>query len=254
MTERLLAGKCALVTGASGGLGRHFARTLARAGVKVALGARRIEPLRATIEAIEADGSAALAVELDVASAPGVAGAVETVAATLGGIDVLVNNAGVATTRPLLEQTESDWQSVLEVNLTGAWRVAQAVARHMSATELGGSIINIASIVGLRPAGQVAGYAASKAGLIHLTRAMALELARYRIRVNAIAPGYIETDLNREFFATEAGEALVKRIPQRRLGQPQHLDGALLLLASEASAYMTGAVIPVDGGHLCSSL
>jgi NAD(P)-dependent dehydrogenase (short-subunit alcohol dehydrogenase family) len=244
----------AIVTGASGALGSHFARTLARSGMRVALGARRVESLCRTVSEIAADGGDAMAVALDVTDPESVAAAMETVVGAMGGLDVLVNNAGIATTRPLLEQSEADWSEVLDVNLTGAWRMAQAAARQMVASESGGSIIHIASILGLRVAAQVPGYVASKAGLIHLTRAMALELARYDIRVNAIAPGYIRTDINNDFFATTAGEAMVKRIPQRRLGEPEDLDGPLLLLASDASRYMTGSVITVDGGHLCGAL
>jgi NAD(P)-dependent dehydrogenase (short-subunit alcohol dehydrogenase family) len=246
--------KRALVTGASGLLGRHFAKTLARAGMRVALAARRIETLEATIKEIRSNGGEAIAVEMDVAESASVAEGMNTISNKFGELNVLVNNAGIATMRPLLEQTDEDWKRVLEVNLTGAWRVAQATAKRMAASGNGGSIIHIASILGLRVAAQVPAYAASKAALIHLTRAMALELARYRIRVNAIAPGYIRTDINREFFTTEAGEALVHRIPQRRLGEPEDLDGPLLLLASDSSRYMTGTVIPVDGGHLCSAL
>ncbi|MCY1308152.1 2-dehydro-3-deoxy-D-gluconate 5-dehydrogenase [compost metagenome] len=156
--------------------------------------------------------------------------------------------------RPALELSEDDWTGLVDVNLNGAWRVAQAAARHFIAHGTPGAIVNIASILGQRVASHVAPYAAAKAGLLHLTRALALEWARHGIRVNALAPGYIATDLNREFFASPAGEALIKRVPQRRLGQPQDLDGPLLLLASDASAFMTGSVIDVDGGHLASSL
>jgi NAD(P)-dependent dehydrogenase (short-subunit alcohol dehydrogenase family) len=246
--------KRALVTGASGSLGRHFAKTLARAGMDVALAARRVDALKSTIEEIRAIGGEAVAVKMDVADSTSVAQAMSIIFDKLGELNVLVNNAGIATTRPLLEQTDDDWKRVFEVNLTGAWRVAQATAKQMAASGNGGSIIHIASILGMRVAAQVPAYAASKAALIHLTRAMALELARYQIRVNAIAPGYIRTDINREFFTTKAGEALVHRIPQHRLGEPEDLDGPLLLLASDSSRYMTGTVIPVDGGHLCSAL
>ena len=169
-------------------------------------------------------------------------------------ITVVVNNAGIAVTKPILDQTEDDWRQVVGVNLDGAWRVAQAAARHMVQHAQGGSIVNVASILGLRVTAQVPAYAASKAALVQLTKAMALELARHRIRVNALAPGYIETSINRDFFASEAGQALIKRIPQRRIGTPQDLDGPLLLLASDAGAYMTGAIVAVDGGHLVSSL
>jgi NAD(P)-dependent dehydrogenase (short-subunit alcohol dehydrogenase family) len=150
--------------------------------------------------------------------------------------------------------TEADWRRVLDTNLDGAWRVAQAAAKSMVAAGKGGSIINIASILGLRVATSLIAYAAAKAALVQVTQALALEWARHRIRVNAIAPGYIETDMNREFFRSEAGQGVIKRIPQRRIGQPSDLDGALLLLASEAGAYMTGSILVADGGHLVGSL
>jgi NAD(P)-dependent dehydrogenase (short-subunit alcohol dehydrogenase family) len=189
-----------------------------------------------------------------VTDAASVARAFEAGAQALGTINVVVNNAGIAITRPLLDHTEDDWLQVIDVNLNGAWRVAQAAARHMVANGAGGSIVNVASILGLRVAAQVPSYAASKAALIQLTKAMALELARHRIRVNALAPGYIETGINRGFFASEAGQALIKRVPQRRIGKAEELDGALLLLASDAGAYMTGSVLTVDGGHVVGSL
>jgi NAD(P)-dependent dehydrogenase (short-subunit alcohol dehydrogenase family) len=167
---------------------------------------------------------------------------------------VIVNNAGVTATGPALQQSEQDWDTVIDTNLKGGWLVAQEGARRLVAAHIPGSIINIASILGERVAGGVAAYAISKAGLIQATKALALELARYEIRVNAILPGYIVTDLNREFLESEAGERLRARIPTRRFGQVEHLDGPLLLLASAASAHMTGAVLAVDGGHLVSSL
>lgn len=249
-----LPGRPALVTGASSGLGRHFALTLARAGAKVALAARRVDRLEAVRREIEVAGGEAVALSLDVTDAGSVAAAVDAAAARLGPLRVLVNNAGVAVTRGVLEASEADWDGVIATNLKGAWLVAQAAARHMAAHKEGGSIVNIASITGMRVAGGVSAYAASKAGLLQLTGALALELARHRIRVNAIAPGYIETELNREFVASSAGEALVRRIPQRRLGRAGELDGALLLLASDAGSYMTGSTLVVDGGHLQSSL
>jgi NAD(P)-dependent dehydrogenase (short-subunit alcohol dehydrogenase family) len=253
-TADCLNGKTALVTGASSGLGAHFALTLARHGARVVLAARRRDRLDAVADEIRSAGGSAFAVELDVRRQASVDAAVKEAQCAAGPITVLVNNAGVAIDKPLLEQSEQDWDDVLETNLSGAWRVAQAVARHMAAVDAGGSIINIASIAGLRVAARISAYVASKAGLIRLTQAMALELARHHIRVNAIAPGYIETDLNRAFFASEAGKALIKRIPQRRIGRPEDLDGALLLLASDASNFMTGSVVTVDGGHLVSSL
>ena len=249
-----LKGKTAFVTGAFGDLGRHFALTLSRAGAKVALAGRRLPEGEKLAKVIANEGGEATVIALDVSDPAKVAAAVDKAQASLGPITVLVNNAGIAVTKPVLDQTEQDWMSVIDVNLNGAWRVAQAVARHMKDHGQGGSIINIASITGLRIAGQVPAYVASKAGLIHLTKALAFELARYKIRVNALAPGYIETDINRSFFESAPGQALIKRVPQRRLGKPEHLDGPLLLLASDASEFMTGSTIVVDGGHLVSTL
>jgi NAD(P)-dependent dehydrogenase (short-subunit alcohol dehydrogenase family) len=249
-----LSGKVALVTGASSGLGRHFANTLAKHGVKVGLGARRIGALQALADEIRAGGGSAAAVALDVTDSSSIANAIERIEAELGPIDILVNNSGVAVSKPLLEQTEADWDSVVDVNLKGAFLVATAVARRMRDHKRAGSIINIESILSFRQAGHVAPYAASKGGLTQLTRSMALELARHQIRVNGIAPGYFATEMNSAFFETPPGQAMIKRIPQQRLGQLPDLDGPLLLLASDASRYMTGATLVVDGGHLCSSL
>ena len=249
-----LTGRAALVTGASSGLGRHFAGVLARSGAKVALAARRIESLERLCEDIVRDGGEAVAVPMDVTDAASVRDAVADAAEGLGGLDILVNNAGTTLTKPVLDIDEDEWDGVLDTNLKGAFLVAREAARAMREHGRGGSIVNIASILGLRVAGQVAPYATSKAGLVQLTKAMALELARHRIRVNALCPGYIETDLNRDFFATDVGQSLIKRVPQRRLGQPEDLDGPLLLLCSDAAAYMTGAIVPVDGGHLVNTL
>ncbi len=248
-----LDGRCALVTGASGSLGRHFADVLARAGAAVALAARRLDRLETIAAEIRAAGGEAVAVALDVTDAGSIATAFAAAEERLGRVTLLVNNAGLTVTKPLLEHDEADWDKVMDTNLKGAWLVAQEAARRMAAAG-GGNIINIASILGLRVAGTVPAYSASKAGLIHLTRAMALELARDGVRVNALAPGYIETDLNRDFFAGEAGQRLITRIPQRRLGRLEDLDGALLYLASDASRYVTGSVVTVDGGHMVSSL
>jgi NAD(P)-dependent dehydrogenase (short-subunit alcohol dehydrogenase family) len=249
-----LDNRVALVTGANGGLGAHFAMTLAKAGASVVLGARRPDTVRAVCDDIIGMNGRACAVALDVTDPQSVRHAFDDAQAQLGNIDLLVNNAGIALTKPMLDLAPEDWDSVLSVNLSGAFHVAQEAARRMKDSGTGGAIINIASILGLRVAQQLASYTASKAALIQLTKAMALELARYRIRVNALAPGYIKTSINDGFFETDAGAALVKRIPQRRLGELHDLDGPLLLLASDAGAYMTGAVLAVDGGHLVSTL
>jgi NAD(P)-dependent dehydrogenase (short-subunit alcohol dehydrogenase family) len=249
-----LDGRVALVTGANGGLGAHFAETLATAGAKVALCARRIDTLAGIAARIRDNGGIAHEVALDVTRRDSVVSAFEQVARALGPVTAVVNNAGTAVTKPLLDHTEQDWEQVVGVNLTGAWRVAQEAARHMVKNATGGSIVNIASILGLRVSSQVPSYVASKAALIHLTKAMALELARYKIRVNALAPGYVETGINREFFRSEAGQAVIKRIPQRRIGSAHELDGALLLLASDAGSFATGSVFVLDGGQLVNTL
>jgi NAD(P)-dependent dehydrogenase (short-subunit alcohol dehydrogenase family) len=254
MITASLTNSIALVTGASSGLGRHFATVLARAGAAVVLAARRVELLEELAGIIAATGGRALPVRMDVTDAASVTAAFEHVAAKLGVPDIVVNNSGVTVTKPVLEQTEADWDMVLDTNLKGAFLVSTAAARRLRAAGRGGSIINIASILAFRQAGGLTPYAASKGGMVQLTRTMALELARYDIRVNAIAPGYISTDMNRQFWDTPQGAEMIRRIPQRRLGQPEDLDGPLLLLASDASRFMTGVVIPVDGGHLLSTL
>lgn len=244
-----LKGKSALVTGASGGLGLHFADLLASHGVIVTLAARRREALEDACSRIAAAGGHARAIQVDVTDSASVGAALSS-----AGFDILVNNAGISGASRAIDLDEAEWDRVLDTNLKGVFVVAQAVARGMKASGRGGSIVNIASILGHRVAGNLSAYAASKAGVIQLTKALALEWARDGIRVNALCPGYIETDINRAFFATEPGLQLIKRIPQRRLGQPQELDGALLLLASAAGSYITGSSIEVDGGHLVSSL
>jgi 2-deoxy-D-gluconate 3-dehydrogenase len=249
-----LEGKVALVTGAFGGLGLHFAQTLARAGCKIALAGRRVTEGEAVLASLQSQGTSGCVVPLDVRDPESVGSAFANATRALGNVEIVINSAGIATTSAALDVTEDDWQRVIDTNLNGAWRVAQCAARMMRDAGSGGSIVNIASILGLRVAQQVPAYTAAKAGLIHLTRSLALEWARHGIRVNALAPGYFETDINRSFFETKSGQSLIRRIPQRRLGQPAQLDGALLLLASDASEYMTGTVLPVDGGHAVSSL
>jgi NAD(P)-dependent dehydrogenase (short-subunit alcohol dehydrogenase family) len=249
-----LDGRHALVTGASSGLGRHFAAVLADAGAQVTVAARREAQLAETVEALAATGAHARAVRLDVTDANSVAQAFADAEARFGPVGVVINNAGVTVTRSAIEMTEADWTSVIDTNLKGSWMVAQHAARRMIHHGTRGSIVDIASILGLRVAGGVATYAISKAGVVQMTKALALEWARHGIRVNALAPGYIETELNDAFFSSDAGKALIRRIPQRRLGELRELDGALLLLASDAGSYITGGVIAVDGGHLVSGL
>jgi NAD(P)-dependent dehydrogenase (short-subunit alcohol dehydrogenase family) len=249
-----LTGKVALVTGASSGLGRRFATVLAQQGAAVGIAARRTDALDVLVNEITARGGKAFATKLDVSDEQSVRAAVAAVEKALGPIDVLVNNSGTSINKPALEQTSADWDAVIGVNLRGVFLMASEVSRRMRDLGSGGSIINIASILAERQAGLVLPYAVSKAGVIQLTKSLALEVARYNIRVNAIAPGYIATDINSEFFTTDAGAAMIKRIPQRRVGKDSNLDGALLLLASNAAQFMTGSVITVDGGHLVSSL
>jgi NAD(P)-dependent dehydrogenase (short-subunit alcohol dehydrogenase family) len=249
-----LAGRIALVTGASGGLGRHFAAVLARAGAAVAIAARRREQLEIAVREIGAEGGRAAAVRCDVSDAASVRAAVAAAEAALGPVDILVNNAGIAVSKPLLEHSEADWDRVVDTNLKGAWLMSRELAERWVAAGRRGRIINIASLLALRPIRNVPSYCAAKAGLTHLTHTMAMELARKGITVNAIAPGYFETDMNRGFLQSEVGQALIQRIPMGRSGQSADLDGALLLLASEAGAYITGAVLPVDGGHAVASV
>lgn len=249
-----LAGRRALVTGASSGLGLHFARTLAAAGARVAVAARRVERLDELVGDLRFEGGDARAHALDVTSRQSVVDCLDAIEADWGGVDIVVNNAGVSDTRRVLDYGDEDWQAILDTNLKGAWMVAQEAARRMVAAGRGGSLINITSILSSRVGGGVGPYCAAKAGLSHLTRSMALELARFGIRVNAIAPGYVATEINQEFLASEAGERLRARIPARAFCSCEDLDGALLLLASDAGRGMTGTEIVVDGGHACSGL
>lgn len=249
-----LEGMHGLVTGASSGLGREFAGFLAASGARVTLAARREGVLARSVDEIRAQGGEAQSVGMDVTDAPSIEAGLKQAERGFGPVTVLVNNAGITAVGAALDLDEAAWDQVMATNLKGAWLTAQAIARRMVAAGTAGSIINIASILGFRVAGNVMPYAVSKAGIVQMTKALALEWARHRIRVNALAPGYIETDLNREFFATDAGRALIKRIPQRRLGEAKELEGPLLLLASAAGSYMTGSVIAVDGGHLVSGL
>ena len=246
--ELSLAGKRALVTGASSGLGLHFAEVLAREGASVTLAARRTEVVAKAAEKLRSKGLFADSASLDVTSPDAVAALFRRSKP----FDIVVNNAGITGEGSAMDMEIEEFEEVIATNLSGVFAVAQAAARSMKTR--GGSIVNIASILGLRVSGHVSAYAASKAGVVHLTKALALEWARYGIRVNALCPGYIETPINADFFATDAGTNLVRRIPQRRLGRLEDLDGPLLLLSSDASAYMTGSIVAVDGGHLVSGL
>jgi NAD(P)-dependent dehydrogenase (short-subunit alcohol dehydrogenase family) len=247
--DDILNGRVALVTGASSGLGRHFALLLARSGADVVVAARRKDALAAVADGIAKLGRRAYVVPLDVRDASSVTDAVRSALDQASRIDILVNNAGVALTKPALQTSDEEWRSVVDTNLDGAFRVARATAQAMAEAKRGGSIVNIASILGFRVTKQVAPYIAAKAALLRLSEALALEWAVHGIRVNAIAPGYVETELNRDFLGSPAGESLMKRVALRRFGKPEDLDGALLLLASDAGRYMTGSTITVDGGH-----
>jgi NAD(P)-dependent dehydrogenase (short-subunit alcohol dehydrogenase family) len=222
-------------------------------GAHVVLASRRIEQLQKIAHEIKQRGGKAHAFELDVTNSDSVKLFFDAVA-TIGNPNILINNAGVSVSKSLLEQSEADWDHVINTNLKGAWLVATEAARRMVAAKQGGSIINIASILGERQISGVAPYAISKAGVIQLTKTMALELARYQIRVNAILPGYVVTDLNRDFLNSEFGEKLRMRIPSRRFSELSDLDGPLMLLASDAGKAMSGSTIAIDGGHLVSSL
>jgi NAD(P)-dependent dehydrogenase (short-subunit alcohol dehydrogenase family) len=245
-----LAGKTALVTGASSGFGRHFAHVLAGAGAKVALAARRLDVLRRLEAEIGASGGEAAAVAMDVTDRASVERAVGEAEAALGPITVLVNNAGIPSGAFFTRTSEEEWRSVMSVNLDGVFRVGQEAARRMVANRTGGSIINIASLLGFGVIKGLSTYSATKAAVISLTKSMALELARDRIRVNALAPGYFATEFNVDYLASDAGKRMMARVPMGRAGAVEELDGPLLLLASDAGAFMTGSVITVDGGHL----
>jgi NAD(P)-dependent dehydrogenase (short-subunit alcohol dehydrogenase family) len=243
-----LDGKHALVTGASSGLGWRFAATLAAAGARVSIAARRTDRLEALRAEIERAGGRAHAVALDVTSVASVRAGVAAAEAALGPLDILVNNSGVSVTKRAGEVEEADYDFVMDTNAKGAFFVAPAAGRAMIAAKRPGRIINIASAAGLRVLGQLSVYCMSKAAVIHLTRALALEWGRYGINVNALCPGYIETEINREYWETDGGRKLIAMLPRRRVGKPEDLDGLLVLLASEHSGFVNGAVITADDG------
>lgn len=251
-----LSGRVALVTGASSGLGAQFARTLARSGAAVVLAARRVERLKTLRAEIEAAGGDAHVVALDVTDPASIKAAVAHAETEMGTLDILVNNSGVSTTQKLVDVTPDDYDYVMDTNARGAFFVAQEVGKRMIArsrgaapgTFTGGRIVNIASMAGLRVLGQIGVYCMSKAAVIHMTRAMALEWGRYGINVNAICPGYIDTEINHHHWQTEAGQKLIGMLPRKRVGQPQDLDAVLMMLCANESHFVNGAVIAADDG------
>lgn len=245
-----LQGKTVLITGASSGFGAHFAEVLAGAGADLVLAARRVEKLEQTADVVRKLGRTATVVAMDVSDHQSVAKAF----AEMPPLDVVINNAGINRLGAMDELPEEDWDAILDTNLKGVWAVSKQAIQRWRAESRPGNIINIASVLGLRVGGQLVAYAASKAAVVQMTKAVALDYARDNIRCNAICPGYFLTDINREHMDGEWGQRLIKRIPFRRLGNLPELDGPLLLLASDASRYMSGAAVPVDGAHLCSTL
>jgi NAD(P)-dependent dehydrogenase (short-subunit alcohol dehydrogenase family) len=248
-----LDGKTVLITGASSGIGKHCATFLAQSGARLAIASRRINKLQSIVGEITQLGGQARAFELDVTNQKSVMKCFDELA-HWSLPTIVINNAGISVNRKLLDQTEEDWDRVIDTNLKGCWLVATEAARRLAAANTPGNFINIASILGERVIGGVAPYVISKAGVVQLTKVMALELARYQIRVNALLPGYVITDLNRDLLLSEAGQKILERIPSRRFNNLEDLNGPLLLLASDASKAMTGATIAVDGGHLVSGL
>lgn len=242
-------GKVALVTGASSGLGWRFSQVLAEQGARVIACARRTERLDALVEDVTGKGGVIHAVAMDVTDRQSVAAAFDKGARVFDTPEIVVNNAGIAHPSRILDMPAEDWLATIDTNLNGVYWCAREAGVRMRDGGTGGSIINIASLLGKRVTRGTAAYATSKAAVIQLTKAMALELARFNIRVNAICPGYFVTDINGDFFETDEGRAMVKKIPQRRVGDASELDGLLMLLASPASSFMTGSAINIDGGH-----
>ena len=245
-----LNGRVALVTGASSGLGRRFAQVLAANGAKTICVARRRERLDELVQAIEAAGGSALAVAADVGDRDAMAAAFDAAETAFGTVTVLVNNAGIGRQARVLEQSEELWRDVLGVNLDSVWFAAQMAAQRMAKAGVPGAIVNIASILGFGAGRSLSAYAVAKAGVVQLTKAMALELGPRGIRVNAIAPGYFVTEINHDFLTSEKGAAMAREIPLGRFGAAGDLDGLLLLLASDAGAFITGSTHVADGGQL----
>ncbi|AWL07167.1 SDR family oxidoreductase [Massilia oculi] len=246
-------GKIAMVTGASSGLGARFAKALAGAGAQVVLASRRVERLKELRAEIEADGGAAHVVRLDVTDLGSIKAAIAHAETEAGPIDILVNNSGVSSTQRLLDVGEDDYGYIMDTNLRGAFFMAQQTAKRMIARAKGDPrkqhrIVNIASVAGLRVLPQIGVYCMSKAGVVQMTKAMAVEWGKYGINVNAICPGYIATDSNEDYFNTEPGRKLIEMLPRKRPGKPEDLDGLLLLLAAEEAHFINGAIITADDG------
>jgi NAD(P)-dependent dehydrogenase (short-subunit alcohol dehydrogenase family) len=248
-SDSTMRDKIALVTGASSGIGRHFSKVLAAAGARIVAVARRKDRLDSLASEIEAVGGQASGIEFDVTQRDAVAALFDEMESTVGLPDVVVNCAGVVDVSTVLEMEEKDWDRVMEVNVNGLRRVSQEAARRWVAAKRAGTIVNVASIAGMGVTPGYPAYATSKAAVIQLTRAMAIELWQHDIRVNALCPGYFLTEMNEDYFATKRGQRYLTRIPPRRLGRLDELSGPLLLLASNASSFMTGVALPVDGGH-----
>jgi NAD(P)-dependent dehydrogenase (short-subunit alcohol dehydrogenase family) len=249
-----LTGRTALITGASSGFGAHFGRTLAQAGARVILCARRVERLEQLVAEIAAGGGEAHAVAMDVTDVGSVADAFARIDEICSSVDILVNNAGVGEPHKFSATTEQDWDHFMETNLKSVWRVSRHCIDRMRAQGSGGSIVNIASILGLQTGIGLSLYATSKAGVVQLTKSMALELLPDGIRVNALCPGYFKTEMNEAFFATDKGVEFIRKTPARRWGELDEIAGPLLLLASDAGSFINGVALPVDGGHLVRSL
>ena len=251
-----LSGRIAFVTGASSGLGAQFARTLARAGAGVVLASRRIEKLKELRARIEGEGGDAHVVELDVTDHDSIKAAVAHAETEMGSIDILVNNSGVSTTQRLQDVAPEDYDYVFDTNVKGAFFVAQEVGKRMLARSqgaapgsfTGGRIINVASMAGLKVLPQIGVYCMSKAAVVHMTRAMAMEWGRFGINTNAVCPGYIDTEINHHHWNTEQGKKLMDMLPRKRVGQPQDLDALIVMLASDQSHFINGAIIAADDG------